>query len=446
MLSVIRLTKALVSLCLCCTLSIGCTTSSPLREVFKKATPHEKYWQSLRDAHLDKTALGQDWLAAGQRALRDSLPVTVPFRETGYFAADKPVAYSFRINARRGERLTIRVEVQSGQSVRMFTDVFALEGAPRQVAFADTSGILVVYDVEKDAPHLIRVQPELLRSGRYTLSVTSGPTLGFPVSGKSSINIGSFWGADRDGGMRRHEGIDIFAPRGTPAIAAANGVVREVNTNNLGGKVVWLADESHSQTLYYAHLDSQLVQPGQRVQTGDTLGLIGNTGNAAFTGPHLHFGIYRWNTGAIDPYPFVKMPSGEPAAVKVALETLGQWHRVAIKKAALKASPGEKIAGLQELERHTPLQVLGGTGQWYRVMLPSGVTGYLPAKQMETTRTSIRKIILKQETPITDQPQLTAAVIRTLARGETVSVLAKLGAYWLIGTPENGIGWLQAAP
>ena len=57
-------------------------------------------------------------------------------------------------------------------------------------------------------------------------------------------------------------------------------------------------------SVYYAHLDEQLVSQGQRVKKGDTLGLVGNTGNAKHTPPHLHFGIYTYN-GAIDPLPFI---------------------------------------------------------------------------------------------------------------------------------------------
>jgi murein DD-endopeptidase MepM/ murein hydrolase activator NlpD len=52
--------------------------------------------------------------------------------------------------------------------------------------------------------------------------------------------------------------------------------------------VIWLQDTKRQQTLYYAHLDQQLVRPGQRVVAGDTIGLVGNTGNARTKDPHLH--------------------------------------------------------------------------------------------------------------------------------------------------------------
>jgi len=423
----------------------SCNKATPLRDVFRKQTPYEKYQQALKDTRLDQTALGHDWLMAGQRALRDSLQVNVPFRETGYFAADKPVAYGFRFNARRGERITVQVAVQSAQLVKVFVDIFEWDGTPRIITSADTSATSVSFEVKNDRLHLVRVQPELLRSGRYTLSITNGPTLGFPVQGKDSKNIGSFWGAARDGGVRKHEGIDIFAPRGTPAIAAASGIIRGVNTNNLGGKVVWLWDNQRNQTLYYAHLDSQLVQTGQRVQIGDTLGLVGTTGNARFTNPHLHFGIYNWPSGAIDPYPFVKASSGLPAEVKVRLEDAGKWHRVSVKKTTLRLSPDVKAAALQEIIRHTPLVIVGGSAHWYHVQLPTGERGYLPTGQIELARIPIQRISPKEGIPVTDQPDPTAAVMEILPKGEQVSALARFGPYWLIETAKNGLGWVSVA-
>ncbi len=114
--------------------------------------------------------------------------------------------------------------------------------------------------------YVLRVQPELLRSGAYTLTLTTEPSLAFPVSGKSNKAVQSFFGAERDAGARLHKGIDIFAPRGTPVLAATRGVVRSISPNNLGGNVVWLSDSDRGQTLYYAHLDRHNVVEGQRVR------------------------------------------------------------------------------------------------------------------------------------------------------------------------------------
>lgn len=85
---------------------------------------------------------------------------------------------------------------------------------------------------------------------------------------------------------------------------AASGGVAVPGTNRLGGNVVWLRDPARGLTHYYAHLDTVLVASGQRVRRGDTLGTVGNTGNARATPPHLHFGLY--DGGALDPEPFLR--------------------------------------------------------------------------------------------------------------------------------------------
>jgi murein DD-endopeptidase MepM/ murein hydrolase activator NlpD len=113
-----------------------------------------------------------------------------------------------------------------------------------------------------------------------------------PVLGGTRASIGSTWGDVRDQGKRKHEGMDIFAPRGTPVIAPLDGVITKIGWNLLGGKVVWLSSRRTQHSYYFAHLASFNVCRGDTVSTGDILGTIGTTGNARFTSPHLHFGIY----------------------------------------------------------------------------------------------------------------------------------------------------------
>jgi len=129
-------------------------------------------------------------------------------------------------------------------------------------------------------------------------------SLVFPVAGKKS-NIGSFWGDSRDGGARRHEGIDIFAKKGTPVVAICDGVISSKGTFPRGGKILWLQSASQPWAAYYAHLDQWKVREGQFVHKGQVLGTVGNTGNARYTPSHLHFGIYS-SRGAVNPLPYVK--------------------------------------------------------------------------------------------------------------------------------------------
>lgn len=129
-------------------------------------------------------------------------------------------------------------------------------------------------------------------------------TLAFPVAGKRS-SVGSYWGASRGGGKRKHKGIDIFAKKGTPVVAIADGVISSKGKTPVGGKVLWLNPSKHGWSVYYAHLDKQYVKEGQYVRKGQVIGTVGNTGNARYTPSHLHFGIYTAK-GAVNPLPYVK--------------------------------------------------------------------------------------------------------------------------------------------
>jgi murein DD-endopeptidase MepM/ murein hydrolase activator NlpD len=124
-----------------------------------------------------------------------------------------------------------------------------------------------------------------------------------PVAGVKPSRLADTWGGPRSGG-RHHEGIDIFAQRGTPVLSSTEGIVLQVGTNRLGGQVVWVLGPG-GQRHYYAHLDRYGdVRAGMRVRPGTVLGYVGNTGNAATTPPHLHYGIYTAG-GAINPYPLL---------------------------------------------------------------------------------------------------------------------------------------------
>jgi murein DD-endopeptidase MepM/ murein hydrolase activator NlpD/SH3-like domain-containing protein len=375
--------------------------------------------------------------------------ISLPFKETGYFASDKPMAVSYRVRMKRGERLVIGAEVKAARPTQIFVELFEIPDngsqAPKHLASADTASNVIDHESEEDRTYLIRLQPELLRSGNYTLTISREPSLAFPVQGKNSRNISSFWGADRDGGKRRHEGIDIFAKRGTPAVASADGYIRGVNENRLGGKVVWLYDTKRQQTLYYAHLDEQLVRPGQRVVAGDTIGLIGNTGNARTTDPHLHFGIYTYGRGAVDPFPFVRAGSPAPAKITAPIERLGTWARISAKSTTLWLSPDLQSSQLSKLARHTPVYVLGGVKDWYKVSLPDNRVGYLQAKQLENADKPIRVQKVVSTTQILDQPAAEAAFLATVEPGAQLPVLASYGEYLYVKTPEGLLGWIPTS-
>ena len=129
----------------------------------------------------------------------------------------------------------------------------------------------------------------------------------FPVYGPSSF--ADTFGAPRgdvSGGW--HHGDDIFAPLGAPVLAVASGTVFSVGWNEVGGNRLWLRDGAGNE-FYYAHLSAYtpLAVNGNRVNAGDVLGFVGNTGDAQGTPFHLHFEIHpvqllwRGYDGAVDP-------------------------------------------------------------------------------------------------------------------------------------------------
>jgi len=128
------------------------------------------------------------------------------------------------------------------------------------------------------------------------------------VLDKSRKHIISKFGDPRDNGTRLHEGIDIAAERGTVVLSVSDGKVVTVKEEGRGGKQVWVRDRERGHVYYYAHLDSQFVQEGDRVQAGTALGTVGNTGNAITTIPHLHFAVYKndfLENNVLDPLPLL---------------------------------------------------------------------------------------------------------------------------------------------
>lgn len=422
----------------------SCGKQQTLRGVFKKETPYQQYVSSLKSAKLDQTELGRSWIEAGEEALNDSLTITLPFKETGYIAADAPKAASYRFKVERGQKVVVSLETQSRSKAQVFLDMFevAPDKEPKLVASADTASNSIEYEIDDELMHLLRIQPELLQSVQYTVTIKSQPVLAFPVLGKSSRNIASIWGDPRDAGARRHEGIDIFAKRGTPAIASVDGYVSKVDETPRGGKVVWLSDTKRRQSLYYAHLDKQLVQSGQHVKVGDTLGLIGNTGNAISTSPHLHFGIYRYGQGATNPYPYVHKSSQIPASIKTNLENLGGWVRITPKLANVRLVPSTKSNVYMTLPQHTPLQVLGGTDNWYRVQLPNSVEAYVASSVVENLENPVRYENLASETDLLDEAHPMAPAKDTLSAGTRVAVLASFNDFRFIRNGEGETGWI----
>jgi peptidoglycan LD-endopeptidase LytH len=121
-----------------------------------------------------------------------------------------------------------------------------------------------------------------------------------PVRGP--VRLGQGWGAPRDGGRRRHQGIDLLAPAGTPLVAVADGRITRLSNQDrgLGGISLRLTD--HRGTgYYYAHNQRNLVHLGQHVHRGQVIAQLGASGNARGGPPHLHFQLHPGGGPPVNP-------------------------------------------------------------------------------------------------------------------------------------------------
>ena len=417
----------------------GC--SSPGAKLFGKKTPHEQYEKKIKGAGLKETALGDAWFKAAAITLSNPLDISLPYSETGYFASDRANAVGLRFKAKRGQKLKIALTKKTVENFAMYVDLWQpTTDKPKLLLAADTVNLILEYNVNEDSIFIVRIQPELLKGGQYTLTITAGPSLAFPIPKNVKSSILSFWGAGRDNGERKHEGIDILAPKYSPAVAAANGVVTRVEENALGGKVVFMRPDKANYTLYYAHLDSQIAVTGQRVQTGDVLGLTGNTGNALFTVSHLHFGIYT-NSGAIDPLYFVKADYKEPAKLSVPITNLNTWMRT-IKNAKFYTDENVANANFITLDENTLLRPEAATGSKYRIILPDGRKGFIAGASITSTNKPLKKVTVKRSQPLLSAPDSLGLQKKMLAVGDKVNVLASFNDFYFVSANDNTEGWV----
>ncbi|QQL48416.1 peptidoglycan DD-metalloendopeptidase family protein [Mucilaginibacter ginkgonis] len=420
----------------------SCSKVSGPMAIFKKLSPHDQYAQRLKDAGLDRSAMGTKWLQSADGAFTNVLNVTLSYKEVGYFDAVKVPASAVRFDVKRGQKIRVTLTHKPVKGFMIFADLWKENAGtnPKLLSSADTTTGILEQSVSETGKYILRLQPELLKSGEYTLTITSQPSLGFPVSAVGKPHIESFWGADRDAGERRHEGIDIFAPKGTPAIAAANGTITNVGENKLGGLVVFMRPDDADYNLYYAHLSKQIAQTGQAVKLGDTLGLVGNTGNAAGGPTHLHFGIYT-GSGAIDPLAFVDREVKQPKPVTASLDLLNGTLQVKSKTTKLHVEPNDKALSIATFPQNSVLTAVAATDGWYKIITPDGYTGFTPAANLRAGNT-LRSTTAKNAITVLDAPDTAAARKKTISVADKMDVLGFYKGYQLVKSGDV-VGWVE---
>ena len=151
--------------------------------------------------------------------------------------------------------------------------------------------------------------PDINDNGVLSLTV--------PVAGvKVEQLVDSY--TDSRGEGRSHDAIDIAAPEGTPVLAAADGVIARFFDSVPGGITIYQFTSDRRHMLYYAHLQKRAdgLQPGDQVSRGQTIGFVGDTGNAGEGNFHLHFSVMvvtdparYWEGENLNPFPLFRRSS-----------------------------------------------------------------------------------------------------------------------------------------
>lgn len=146
------------------------------------------------------------------------------------------------------------------------------------------------------------------------VAVAGTTRLLIPVQGVASASLVNTFDQSRGQG-RRHDAIDITAPRGTPVVAASDGVVMKLFQSERGGITLYELAPDRRTIYYYAHLDRYApgMAEGRALRRGDVLGYVGNTGDAGPGNYHLHFEVSTtadprkyWGGASQNPYPLLR--------------------------------------------------------------------------------------------------------------------------------------------
>lgn len=405
-------------------------------------SPHDAYYSALLRENLRATA--ENWREEAEESLAAPLPVSLPYSERRLLEADYLKPITFAIERKTDELIQVDIFPSANTRAEIFVDIFHIKDAatePVRIGSMAARERQLKISIEHAGRYLVRVHPSHTALGLMDIAITSPLRYGFPVDTARENAVQSVFGVARDGGARRHEGIDIFAPRGTPVIAAEAGFVTRVGDTPRGGKNVWVRGDQRS--FYYAHLDSIAVSIGNRVTRGEILGTVGNTGNAVTTNPHLHFGIYKSGQGAIDPLPLVGRKKSVNTYAPPAVEPAPRWLSINTEKANLRSGPSLKTDAVASLLRAELLQVDAVAGDWLRVTTGSGTKGFIARPLTQTPSESL--LTLTDNYVAFALPSDNAPVVGNFSAGEKLPTLGRFGNFARVKMPGGVHAWAKVA-
>ncbi len=415
--------------------------SSDLREQYLSRQQLTR--KLVSDRQISPSSI-DDWEWQALRSLNEPLPLELPYAEQWLLFGSETQVITFDISATQNRILEITSDRQPTAQGGMFVEIFEPMGERhRVVATSNPTDTHLRWPVSRTGTYRIRVQSLPGSVGAFALTLDEQFAFEFPVATDSPKPVQSFFGMPRDGGRREHHGIDIFAPRHTPVVAATDGYIARVATSTRGGLHIWQrgSDEYGNPigSLYYAHLEDTHVSAGTWVNRGTQIGTVGNSGNAISTPPHLHFGLYQRSAGPQDPLPWtglarqatLTIPNGHrwPAWVSIARESVN-----------VRTGPGTEYAVETTIDGGELVALQAATSGWLRVRTGSGVSGFLADTLVDPP--TPQPITLQGPTQVQASPDPSSPILIELVSGTVAARLGRFGNARLVQTESGLQGWI----
>ena len=181
-------------------------------------------------------------------------------------------------------------------SVALDSRTQAVSRDSQRAALADAADEELLEAVEAQAEERNAALAQLAASAEKYAGQIAANAWHMPLS---NYRITARFGFSSSLWANTHTGLDFAAPSGTPVVSVANGTVRSTEYAGSYGNRVIVALEDGTE-IWYCHLSSFSVSPGDTVSGGQQVGTVGSTGNS--TGPHLHLEVRPGAGDAVDPY------------------------------------------------------------------------------------------------------------------------------------------------
>lgn len=404
----------------------------------------EQYIQQLQQNPTIALPLADAWQHEGRRAMAQQLPIALPYRERQQLDPMSTQASVFRFSMQADHRLEIRIDRPATTIGGLIIDLMHDDGtSTRRIAALSPDEHHAIVRIKAPGQYRLRSQSVHGSAGPITLTLSRQLPLQFPVQTARRDAVQSLFGAERDAGRRSHHGIDIFAERHTPVLAASSGTISRVGETPRGGLHIWQSAPGTGR-LYYAHLESAVVVAGDTVERGQIIGTVGNSGNAITTRPHLHFGVYAGWSGPVDPLPLVGRFDLNSSIRSSRLDDPpgpmnARWLRVDADRLNLRSGPNRRASRTGVLERGQLVQVRANLNDWLRVVSSDGQAGYVSRNFLGAPQS--RALTLDSSLDLFASPNDHAALIGRLDAGTLVADRGQFNRHQWIETADGFRGW-----